>query len=152
MLEPQLQPQLLETPSKGLRYEYRLIRAFTVDACVPLHLHAIVWQLLDVGQIQDQPYPRTRRDRSGEAHLVEPVIDADATGRHVQRGGSQLCHQGERQITMSDGGLVGRFVSCALDIHMDPLMVATDIGKFIYHFLRHFDPVAGWQVLAYEIL
>src|ERR1035437_1039698 len=53
---------------------------------------------------------------------------------------------------MSDGGLIRRFLSCAFDVYVDPLTVARSICKFVDHFLRYFDPVAGRQVPAEKVL
>ncbi len=49
---------------------------------------------------------------------------------------------------MRDGGAIRRLLARALDIDMNPLMVAADLGELVDHVLGHLDSVAGRQILA----
>ena len=72
-----------------------------------------------------QPHARAGRHGRKKAHLVDPVVEArrrvlgNDADLHCQAG-----DHGKRQIAMGNRAAEWAFPLCALDVDMDPLMIA----------------------------
>ena len=84
----------------------------------------------------------------GEAHPVRAVIEpARALFDPIDRR-RQPRHQRERQIAVGDRLAAGHLALGALDIDMDPLMIAGCFGEFVDDRLIDREPIADADLLA----
>jgi hypothetical protein len=49
---------------------------------------------------------------------------------------------------VGDGLAAGKLALCALDVHVDPLVVAGGLGEFVDHLLSHGQPLRRAELLA----
>ena len=87
------------------------------------------------------------RDRSAELQTagaeVHDVLHAGELDRHRD----QARHQAEGQETVGDRATEGTLLLAALDVDMNPLVVARQVGELVDHFLRDDQFVAPLPVL-----
>ena len=99
------------------------------------------------GSRRSSSHPRTHtlagEHRRRQAHAVQAVVDRHADAIDAQAGFRQLRQQRQGQVTVGDGGLVGRFPAGALGIGVDPLLVAGGVGEALDAFLVDRQPVAA---------
>ena len=92
-----------------------------------------------------------RGDGRDEAQLIESVIDAHLeVAANFDGAAREVGQQRNGKETVSDGRAERRFAASALDIDVDPLVVAGEVGEAIDHFLGDLYPVADSDFLAGE--
>src|SRR5437773_293312 len=102
--------------------ERRLARALALDHRVPGDLHAVAVELLVLREREARAYARAARHRRGEAHAVEPVVDAHAPVAEGKGHLRQVREQRQREKAVRDGAAEMRGLRAAA-IDMDPLEV-----------------------------
>src|SRR5258708_35566994 len=87
--------------------------------------------------------------RAGEAHLVAAVIDAVADVVDVRNLVIEPRDQGEGQEPVGDGLAARHVLLRALDVDMDPLVIAGRLGELVNAILRNLDPITDPNFLAH---
>src|SRR4029079_6055162 len=65
---------------------------------------------------------------------------------------TEAVEEAEREVAVSDRGAVRALVLGTLDVHVDPLVVARDVGELVDVVLADLAPVAGPEGLPDELL
>src|SRR5437879_3077571 len=74
---------------------------------------------------------RAGRHLAGKAHAIGPVIEAARTVLDAVQRLAEARHQRQCQIAVGDRLAPWHVALGALDIHMDPLVVAGRVGEFV---------------------
>ena len=77
------------------------------------------------------------RKNIGEPHLVQSIIDRHGAHLKLDRLLKEFRHHGQTQKTMRDGALEGALAAAALDVDVQPGVVAGEFGELVDHLLRH---------------
>jgi len=95
---------------------------------------------------------RARRHGRNEAQFVEAIVDAHlGVALDIHRLGGHTAQQGYREKAMRDGAAEGRLPLGPFHVHVNPLMIAGDVGKAVDHVLGHVNPAADAGFLAHEL-
>src|SRR5207302_8837816 len=144
-------PDLVVMPAEPFGDERRLARALALDHRVPGDLHAVAVELLVLREREARAYARAAWHRRGEAHAVEPVVDAHAPVAEGKGHLRQVREQRQREKAVRDGAAEGRGLRAAA-IDMDPLEVLDRLGEAIDALLRDLDPGRNRDLLADAVL
>src|SRR5271170_93056 len=139
---------LFELHADGCGDERRACRALDLHCAFRGDAHAAALDRLDRFDLLAQPDARAGRHLSGEAHSVRSVIEAARTLLDPVEGCSESRHQRQCQVAVGDRLAARHLALGALDIDMDPLMVAGRIGEFVDDCLVEGEPVADPNLLA----
>jgi hypothetical protein len=84
-----------------------------------------------------------------KTQLIKTVVDAHfEIAAHVHGFARQLRKQRYRKESMRDGAAKRRLPFGALNVYVNPLRVAGQLGELVDHFLRHRQPIADTHFLA----
>src|SRR2546430_8766946 len=144
-------PDLVVMPAYPFGDERRLGRALALDHRVPGDLHAVAVELLVLREREARAYARAARHRRGEAHAVEPVVDAHAPVAEGKGHLRQVREQRQREQAVRDGAAERRGLRAA-GIDMDPLEVLDRPGESVDALLRDLDPGRNRDLLADAVL
>ena len=92
--------------------------------------------------------PRTGRHRGEIADTVCPVVQGALQPADARDRANELRRQCEREEAVSDGPVGRQFALGALDVDVDPLVVARRVGKPIDLLLRDLHPFAYADLAA----
>src|SRR5205814_7980987 len=95
-----------------------------------------------------QPDARTRRHGVREPHLVAAVVQTALAAGDFEYSLSHARHEREREIAVRDRRAARHLTLGALDVHVDPLMIAGGIGELVDDRLVDRHPVGRSQLLA----
>src|SRR5262245_50670792 len=125
----------------------RAVLAFDLDRDFVRHLHA---GALGFGADQLLAGADAGADghHVGEADFVRAVVDAAADAVDARDLGGEHRDQRERQIAVGDGAAGRQLALGALDVDMDPLMVAGRVSEFVDAVLVDLDPFADAELFA----
>src|SRR3954468_24196339 len=87
-------------------------------------------------------------DRRGEAHLVPAVVDAEDEAGRLDQLLAEAVDQAQRQVAVRHRRAEWALGLGPLDIDVDPLVVAGEVGEGVDHLLGHFAPLARANRLA----
>src|SRR5207248_2899592 len=97
-------------------------------------------------------HARAREHGGGEADLVVAVVDAEPEAAPIGEVAAQAVDEGEREVAVRDGRPEGTLALRALDVDVDPLVVAAELSELVDHLLRHLAPLARADELVLERL
>lgn len=105
---------------------------------------------LDLGDVE----PNTLAHHHGgqEPHRVEAVVQHGDEAVELGDGGQEARAERQGQEPVGDGTAEGRLGRCALDVDVDPLLVAGDVREVVHHLLGDLHPVAGTERLSDQLL
>src|SRR3954463_14793018 len=132
----------------GLGNTGRTLLALDLDGPLVCHADAAVWHVIGGEQLLAASDARANLHGVGETHLVRAVVYAVphiVDPEYIPAEGSD---HGQSKITVCDGLPIRHVGLAALDINMDPLMVAACFGKCFDASLCHDQPVADPQLLT----
>ena len=90
--------------------------------------------------------------RRREADLVPAVVHAQLEALLHQQAVAEAVDRGQRQVAVGDRAAERALGLRALDVHVDPLVVAGDLGEAVDHLLVDRAPVAGADRLPDQVL
>ena len=102
----------------------------------------------DVGEPRGEPELRADRDRRGEPHLVQAVVDTHRGVAHDQHLRDQRDQQRQGQVPVRDRPPERALRLGALDVDVDPLVVVGRVGEQVHVLLGDLVPVARAQLGA----
>src|SRR3954451_22728160 len=116
---------------------------------VPLHLERearddlepAAAELVDLRHFRARAHIAAGRHGRGETHLVPAVVDAEHEARRRDQLHAEAIDQAEREVAVRDRRSERALGLGALDVDMDPLIVAGEIGERVDHLLGHLTPV-----------
>src|SRR5580698_7415846 len=131
-----------------LGVERGLAAAFHFDADHPDCLIPLV-ELIERLQREARADARPGWYRRGEAHAVQPVIDAHLEiAADLEAVVRQAAQHRQRQEAVRDGAAKRRLLPGALYILMDPLVIAGDVRERVDARLLHGEPIAHRYFVA----
>src|ERR1019366_8292606 len=138
---------LLHVENNALVGERGAIIADDVDAGLLRHLGALRPRLHRNDAAMHMPLD-ARRYRRDEPELVAAVIhDVTISGDTPIALRLKCRQQTQCQKAMRDGSAERTLLLAALDVDVNPLMIAGYIREFIDPFLTHLDRLAPWPIL-----
>src|SRR3954463_15444975 len=132
----------------GLGNTSRTLLALDLDGPLVCHANAAVWHVVGGEQLLAAADARTNLYGVGEAHFVRAVVYAVPHIVDPEYIPAEGGDHGQGKIAVCDGLPIRHVRLAALDIDMDPLMVAACLGKCVDAFLCHDQPVADPQLLT----
>src|SRR5205814_7976279 len=120
----------------------RTFLALELDGPLVCHANAAVWHVVGGEQLLAAADARTNLHGVGETHFVRAVVYAVPHIVDLEYIPAEGSDHGQGKITVCDGLAIRHVRLAALDINMDPLMVAACFGKCVDPFLCHYQPVA----------
>src|SRR4029079_6025057 len=132
----------------GLGNTGRTLLALDLDGPLVCHANAAVWHVVGREPLLAAADARTNLHGSGETHLVRAVVYAVPHIVDLEDIPAEGSDHGQGKIAVCDGLAIRHVRLAALDINMDPLMVAACVGKCVDAFLCHDQPVAHPQLLT----
>jgi hypothetical protein len=103
--------------------------------------------LHDLAHGHVQADPLADLDRVGEADLVDAVVELGARSLQPEDLGAEPRDQRQGEEAVRDGA-PERAGCGALEVHVDPLVVAGGVGELVDPLLGDLDPLAGAELLA----
>src|SRR5258708_1109025 len=100
------------------------------------------WHVVGGEQLLAAPDARTNLHGAGETHFVRAVVYAVPHSVDLEYPPAEGSDHGQGKITVRDGLPIRHLRLAALNINMNPLMVAACFGKCVDAFLCHYKPVA----------
>jgi hypothetical protein len=95
---------------------------------------------------------RPRRHRREEAQAIDAVVGAVAVADDLETAArADLREQAHGQEAVGDRAAERALAPCALDVDVDPLVVARERGEAVDHVLRHEDGIAPGTELAGDL-
>ena len=137
-------------PHERLRDADGLLAALVLEVEAERQLRAAL-DRLDAHDLRVHPDLAADRQRSREAHLVEPVVDAEREALELHDLLGELGREAERVVAVGDRAAERRLLR-AVHVDVDPLVVAGDVGERVDVLLRDLVPVAGAELLALGLL
>src|SRR3954452_13133800 len=109
-----------------------LLRALDLDREALGDLPPAVADLVDGDDLGARPDARSARHRGGEADLVPAVVHAQLEPRGLEQLVTEVAvDQAQGQVPMSHRPPERALLLGALDVHVDPLVVARDLGVVV---------------------
>src|SRR4051794_8496995 len=127
----------------------RLLAALALDDRADGQLQP-AGDLGDVVERRGEPDLRAHRHRCGEPDLVQAVVHAHLRVGDGEHLGVHRDDERQGQVAVTDRAAEGALGLGALDVHVDPLVVAGGVGEGVDPLLGHLEPVAGAQLLALQ--
>src|SRR6266536_2606272 len=144
---PGLRGRLVE-PVDRLGHADRPVATVALQRGVDGDLYA-TGDRLRLDQHGGQPDPAIDRQRGGEPHLVQPVVDSHGHPVDREQLLEQRRDQRQGEVPVRDRGAV-RAGLRAYRVDVDPLVVAGRVGEPVDLGLAHLDPVGDAQLLSHQ--
>src|SRR5258706_836403 len=139
-------PDLVVVTADPFGDQHRFFLAFALHDRVPGDLRAAV-ELLVFSEREARAHPRAARHRRGEAHPVEPVVDAHLAVGEREGALGEMREQRQGEKAVGDGAAEGRALR-ALAVDVDPLEVVDRLGEAVDARLRDLEPRRDADLLA----
>src|SRR3954468_21463014 len=131
-----------ECPADALGHAGGLLVALDLDRPALGDLEPAIADVIDRQHLDAGPNAGAGRHRRREADLVPAIVDAELESGRLEQPAAEAVDRRERQVPMRDGGAEGTLLLGPLDVDVDPLVVAREVGEGIDHLLRDLAPVA----------
>src|SRR6185369_1493819 len=141
----------IEPEDDLLGHQRRPLLAFHLDHAVEADAEAVL-DGFHAFYALFEAHARAAGHRAGEAQLVEAVVQGARTLRHRPDLRRHERHDGQHQVAVRNGFAAGRLALAAFHVHVDPLVVAGELGVFVDERLIHGAPLAYPQVFAGVVL
>ena len=129
-----------------------LLGALDLDREAGDHLPPTVADLVELDDLGAGADARARRHRGLEADLVPAGVDAEDEAARLDQLQAEAVDHRQRQVAVGDGAAERTLVLCPLDVDVDPLVVAGEVGEGVDVVLGDLAPLARPDLLADQLL
>src|SRR5262245_27822416 len=116
-----------------LANQRRLVVAFDLDRHLGAHAHAVARHFLGARDPLADADARARLHRRDEADLVRAVVDAAASLGNLEEARGHARDERESEIAVGDRLAAGHLALGALDVDVDPLVIAGRFRELVDH-------------------